>query len=89
VKLLKGGAVIATTTTDASGYYGFGNLDPSTAYTVQFVVPTGSTVTTKDAGGDSSNSRRPTSRTRMPRLTVFVTVRHHRHGCEQRGGDEG
>ena len=56
VKLLKGGAVIATTTTDASGYYGFGNLDPSTAYTVQFVVPTGSTVTTKDAGGDSSNS---------------------------------
>jgi uncharacterized repeat protein (TIGR01451 family) len=56
VKLLKGGAVIATTTTDAGGYYGFGNLDPSTAYTVQFVVPTGSTVTTKDAGGDSSNS---------------------------------
>ena len=56
VKLLKGGVVVATTTTDASGYYGFGNLDPSTGYTVQFVVPTGSTVTTQNAGGVSSNS---------------------------------
>jgi uncharacterized repeat protein (TIGR01451 family) len=56
VNLLQNGKVIATTTTDASGYYGFDNLDPSTAYTVQFVVPTGKTVTTKDAGGDASNS---------------------------------
>ena len=56
VKLLRNGNVIATTTTDGGGYYGFGNLEPSTAYTVQFVVPGGSTVTTKDAGGDSSNS---------------------------------
>jgi uncharacterized repeat protein (TIGR01451 family) len=59
VKLLKGGVVVATTTTDSSGYYGFGDLDPSAPYTVQFVPPTGMTVTTKDAGGDSSNS--PTS----------------------------
>ena len=56
VKLLKGGVVVATTTTDADGYYGFGSLEPSTAYTIQFVPPAGSTVTTKDAGGDSSNS---------------------------------
>jgi len=56
VKLLQNGKVIATTTTEANGYYGFGNLEPSTAYTVQFVVPGGSTVTTKDAGGDSTNS---------------------------------
>ncbi len=56
VKLLKGGVVVATTTTDTDGYYGFGDLDPSTQYTVQFVPPTGMTVTTKDAGGDSSNS---------------------------------
>ncbi len=59
VKLLRNGAVMATTATDANGYYGFGNLDPSTAYTVQFVVPRAATVTTKDAGSDSSNS--PTS----------------------------
>lgn len=59
MKLLQNGKVIATTTTDGGGYYGFGNLEPSAAYTVQFVVPAGSTVTTKAAAGDSSNS--PTS----------------------------
>ncbi len=56
VKLLKGGAVVATTVTDSDGYYAFSGLDPSTAYTIQFVPPAGATVTTKDAGGDSSNS---------------------------------
>ncbi len=56
VKLLQNGKVIATTTTNTNGYYGFGSLDPSTDYTVQFVVPNGSTGTTKDAGGDASNS---------------------------------
>ncbi len=55
VKLLKGGVVVATTTTDATGYYVFADLQPSTQYTVKFVPPTGMTVTTKDAGGDASN----------------------------------
>src|SRR5699024_172403 len=37
VKLLDGaGNVVATTTTDSSGYYSFTGLQPNTSYTVQF-----------------------------------------------------
>jgi uncharacterized repeat protein (TIGR01451 family) len=56
VKLLKDGVVVATTTTDPTGHYGFGDLGPSAEYTVQFVPPTGMTVTRKDAGGDTSTN---------------------------------
>jgi len=36
------GAVVATTTTDGSGAYGFSNLDPLIVYTLREVLPTGS-----------------------------------------------
>lgn len=36
------GAVVATTTTDGSGAYSFGNLDPLIVYTLREVLPTGS-----------------------------------------------
>ncbi|MEY4413094.1 MAG: hypothetical protein RIQ53_387, partial [Pseudomonadota bacterium] len=49
------GAVVATTTTDASGNYHFTGLVPST-YSVQFVKPAGYDFTTADAGADSTDS---------------------------------
>jgi uncharacterized repeat protein (TIGR01451 family) len=36
------GAVVATTTTDGSGAYGFSNLDPLIVYTLREALPTGS-----------------------------------------------
>ncbi len=45
--------LVGTTTTDASGIYGFSNLAPGT-YTVQFVAPTGYTISPKDQGTDDS-----------------------------------
>ena len=46
------GSVVATTTTDADGFYSFTGLIPSTEYTVEFVAPSGSSFTGVDAGGD-------------------------------------
>ena len=90
VKLLQNGKVIATTTTDGGGYYGFGNLEPSTAYTVQFVVPAGSTVTTKDAGGDSSNSPASDitdSDAGADGLVAFTTTANGQNSVEPRKAD--
>ena len=46
------GAVIATTTSDANGLYGFDV--PAGTYAVKVVAPSGYTVTTKDAGGNDA-----------------------------------
>lgn len=56
VNLLLDGVVVATATTDKNGYYGFGDLEPGISYSIQFVVPSGQTVTTQNAGGDTTNS---------------------------------
>ncbi len=45
--------LVGTTTTNANGIYGFSNLTPGT-YTVQFVAPTGYTISSKDQGSDDS-----------------------------------
>lgn len=49
------GTVLATTTTDAGGFYNFGNLRPG-SYSVEFVTPAGFTPTTRDTGNDASDS---------------------------------
>ncbi|WP_198320983.1 SdrD B-like domain-containing protein [Azohydromonas aeria] len=49
------GVVVATTTTDAQGNYRFDGLKPGT-YDVQFVTPTGFTVTRQDIGSDAADS---------------------------------
>ena len=62
VTLTLDGVVVATTTTDANGYYAFANLEPSTKYTVTFGKPTGTKnddavfFTTQNSSGDASNS---------------------------------
>ena len=57
VNLLKDGQPTGkTTTTDANGYYAFGNLLPSTDYTVEFVKPSGATFTTQTTGATASDS---------------------------------
>ncbi len=56
VQLLRGGDVVATTTTDPGGYYAFTDLLPSTQYTVKFVPPTGATFTTQNKTGATDNS---------------------------------
>ena len=43
------GALLATTTTDANGKYGFGGLGPG-SYTVGFVAPNGYLITAQDQG---------------------------------------
>lgn len=48
------GTQIASTTTDASGFYSFTNLWPSTDYRVEFVAPSGASFTTQTAGGDTA-----------------------------------
>jgi uncharacterized repeat protein (TIGR01451 family) len=55
VKLLNatGTTVLATTTTDASGAYHFTGLNPG-QYEVQFVAPTGYTLTTQNAAGTTT-----------------------------------
>jgi fimbrial isopeptide formation D2 family protein/uncharacterized repeat protein (TIGR01451 family) len=56
VRLLSAaGVVIATTTTDAGGFYHFGNLMPG-SYSVEFVTPAGHTPTLRDVGADASDS---------------------------------
>lgn len=56
VKLFKDGVEVGSTTTDTKGYYAFGDLDPSTEYTVTFYAPANHAFTTQNAGEDSSNS---------------------------------
>ena len=54
VKLLSSaGAVVSTTTTDASGQYGFSNLNPAD-YKIQVVAPSGYYATKKDQGGNDA-----------------------------------
>ncbi|MCB0087455.1 MAG: hypothetical protein KDE54_06060, partial [Caldilineaceae bacterium] len=47
---------IAETLTDQNGLYLFDNLDPSTTYIVQFVVPDDCDVTTPNQGSDDADS---------------------------------
>lgn len=57
VNLLKDGQPTGkTTTTDSNGYYAFGNLQPSTDYTVEFVKPAGTSFTTQKTGPTASDS---------------------------------
>ncbi len=49
----QGAAPLATTTTDANGRYFFRALDAG-SYSLQFTIPTGLTVTDKNAGGTSA-----------------------------------
>ena len=49
------GVIVATATTDASGNYLFSNLTPG-SYSVQFVAPTGYTLTTQDANANASDT---------------------------------
>ena len=49
------GALVATTTTDASGNYAFTGLMPG-AYIVAFETPTGYTLSTANVGADASDS---------------------------------
>lgn len=53
-----GTTVVATTVTDASGWYAFTDLTPSTPYVVEFGRPAGEAVafTEQDAGGDGGDS---------------------------------
>jgi uncharacterized repeat protein (TIGR01451 family) len=48
------GDQVATTTTDADGFYSFGDLEPSTGYAVEFVAPSGYHFTDQDAGSDNA-----------------------------------
>ena len=43
--------VVATTVTDANGFYYFTGLPPAN-YSLQFITPSGGTITTKNAGSD-------------------------------------
>lgn len=54
IQLLKGGSVVATTTTDASGAYAFPNLDPGT-YTLREPTQPPSTVNGKTVPGTVGN----------------------------------
>ena len=47
------GVLVATTTTDSTGFYEFTNLDPGT-YLVEFVPPTDTLVSPRDAGADDA-----------------------------------
>ena len=53
-----GTTVVATTTTDANGFYSFTGLTPSTAYVIEFDKSSqpGASYTTPNAGGVTSNS---------------------------------
>jgi uncharacterized repeat protein (TIGR01451 family) len=54
------GRVVATTKTDADGYYAFPGLTPGQNYTVVFTPPTGAELTTPNVGtGDAIDSDAP------------------------------
>ena len=48
------GAVVATTTTDAKGFYSFVDLTPGATYTITFTRPDGYTFTSQTAGTDGA-----------------------------------
>jgi uncharacterized repeat protein (TIGR01451 family)/LPXTG-motif cell wall-anchored protein len=50
------GQVIATTTTDANGFYSFTGLLGATDYVVEFTAPTNTVFSPKDAGSDDVDS---------------------------------
>ena len=58
VTLYLNGAALATTTTDASGFYSFTGLTPgsSNSYSVGFTAPTGYTATLANVGADATDS---------------------------------
>ncbi|MBD2700859.1 hypothetical protein IC229_09430 [Spirosoma sp. BT702] len=49
-----GTAVVASTTTDVSGFYSFTGLTPGTPYSLSFTAPTGYTATLTDQGTDDT-----------------------------------
>lgn len=55
VNLYRNGAKVGTTETDTEGYYWFADLLPQTEYTVEFVKPEGTSFTTRNASGVTSN----------------------------------
>jgi uncharacterized repeat protein (TIGR01451 family) len=48
------GGVLATTTTDARGYYGFPGLAPGQTYTLVFTPPSGAALTTQHSGSNDA-----------------------------------
>ncbi|NJM40380.1 MAG: DUF11 domain-containing protein [Anaerolineae bacterium] len=57
VTLYLNGVAISSTTTDASGFYGFFNLTPTVPYTLAFALPAGYTGFTKvDVGSEGTDS---------------------------------
>jgi uncharacterized surface anchored protein len=74
VNLVRDGLTVATTTTDANGAYLFDNLAPG-AYTVNFVRPSGWTVSPSGVGGDPANdSNGLTSNVTLPENTHNMTI---------------
>ena len=71
VKLLDdSGAVVATTTTDADGYYLFANLAAGN-YSLEFVPPAGYLISPQDAGGnDAADSDVDPATRRTPETTL-------------------
>ncbi|GAB4050023.1 SdrD B-like domain-containing protein [Spirosoma litoris] len=56
VTLLSSGTVVATTTTNASGFYSFKGLTPSVPYSVSFTAPVGYSATLQNIGNDTTDS---------------------------------
>jgi len=56
VKLMENGTNVQTYTTDATGYYGFTNLTPSTPYSVNFTLPNGYSWTLQTVGITTTDS---------------------------------
>gem|GEM_PF-1257973 len=54
VQLLQNGAVVNTTTTNASGVYSFTGLTPGVPYQVQFTAPAGYSATAANLGGNGA-----------------------------------
>ncbi|WP_273446615.1 SdrD B-like domain-containing protein, partial [Neolewinella agarilytica] len=56
VNLLVDGVQVATTTTDANGFYEFTDLTPGVEYQVEFVAPAGLEASPQDEGDDATDS---------------------------------
>ncbi|MEL6140971.1 MAG: SdrD B-like domain-containing protein, partial [Bacteroidota bacterium] len=54
VNLLVNGTQVATTTTDATGFYQFTNLTPGEPYVVEFIAPAGFEPSPANQGGDDT-----------------------------------
>ncbi len=66
------GTVVAATTSDSNGNYGFSPLDPLVKYVVQFTPPAGMAITLKDQGSDDaldSDADQVTGKTALITLT--------------------